>query len=171
MAKETTQEYIRRILGNVEGQDAFKVQSSTAKRLEKLVKGVPQAKLRKRPEPDKWSVNEILAHLADTEIVAGWRLRAILGSPGAPIQAFDQDAWVKAGHYEKRDPRKSIAQFRAVRDANIALYKLLTPEQWKHQGVHSERGEETVEHIARMFAGHDVNHIKQIERILSPRSK
>jgi len=167
MAKETTQEYIRRILGHVEGQDALTVQSSTAKKLEKLIKGAPAAKLRKRPAPDKWSVVEILAHLADTEIAGAWRMRAILGAPGTPLQAYDQDVWAAAGHYEKRDARKSLEQFRTLREANIALLKSLAPEQWKHHGMHAERGEETIERIAQMFAGHDINHTKQIERILA----
>jgi hypothetical protein len=171
MSKETPQEYIKRILGHVEGQDAVKVQSTTAKKLERLVKGVPASKLRKRPAPDKWSIVEILAHLADTEIVGGYRTRMILGAPGTPIQAFDQDAWVAAGHYDRRDARKSIEQFRALREANLALLKSLTPEQWKHHGIHSERGEETVAHIARMFAGHDINHLQQIERILAAKKK
>ena len=81
-------------------------QSATPKRLESLAKRAPASKLRKRPAPDKWSVAEILAHLADTEIVVGWRIRSILGAPGTPIQAFDQDAWAAAGNYAKRDPRK-----------------------------------------------------------------
>jgi hypothetical protein len=169
MSKETPQEYIKRILGHVEGQDAVKVQAATAKKLERLVKGVPASKLRKRPAADKWSVIEILAHLADTEIVGGFRMRLILGSPGTPIQAFDQDAWVVVGHYDKRDARKSIEQFRALREANLSLLKSLTPDQWKQHGIHSERGEETVAHIARMFAGHDLNHLLQIERIVAPR--
>ena len=171
MAKETTQEYIRRILGHVEGQDALTVQSSTAKKLERLIKGAPAAKLRKRPAPDKWSVVEILAHLADAEIAGAWRMRAILGAPGTPVQAFDQDAWAAACHYEKRDPRKSLEQFRTLREANIAMLKSLTPEQWKHHGIHAERGEETIERIARMFAGHDINHTKQIERIVAKKPK
>lgn len=166
---ETPQQYIQRILGNVEGQDALKVQSTTAKKLERLVKGVPAAKLRKRPAPDKWSVAEILAHLGDSEIVIGWRVRSILGAPGTPIQAFDQDAWAAAGNYAKRDARKSIEQFRAVREANLALYKSLSPDQWKHHGLHSERGEESIEHITRLIAGHDLNHLHQIERILVPK--
>ncbi len=169
--KETPQQYIQRMLGNIAGQDPLKTQAATGKKLERLVKGVPASKLRKRPAPDKWSVAEILAHLADTEIVGSWRIRAILGAPGTPIQAFDQDAWVVAGHYAKRDPRKCIEQFRALREANIALYKSLAPEQWKHHGMHSERGEETVEHIVRMFAGHDINHIQQIERILAAKTR
>ena len=165
---ETVQQYTQRILANAEGQDPVKVQSATPKKLARLIKGVPGAKLRKRPAPEKWSVAEILAHLADAEIVIGWRMRSVLGAPGTPVQAFDQDAWAAAGRYAKRDPRESIELHRALREANLALLKSLSPEQWKHFGQHAERGQESIEHIVRMMAGHDLNHIHQIERILTP---
>jgi hypothetical protein len=165
---ETAQQYTQRILANAQGQDPIKLQSATPKQLTHLIKGVPTAKLRKRPAPDKWSVAEILAHLADVEIVIGWRMRSILGSPGTPVQAYDQNAWVTAGHYEKRDPRKSVELHRVVREANLALVKSLSPDQWKHYGQHAERGQESIEHIVRMVAGHDINHIRQIERIITP---
>jgi len=166
---ETAQQYTQRILADAQGQDPSKVQSVTNKKIARLIKGVPTAKLRKRPAPDKWSVAEIVAHLADVEIVIGWRMRSILGAPGTPVQAFDQNAWVIAGHYEKRDARKSIELHRVVREANLALLKSLSPDQWKHYGQHAERGQESIEHIVRMVAGHDINHLGQIERILTPR--
>jgi hypothetical protein len=165
---ETAQQYTQRILANAQGQDPIKLQSATTKQLTRLVRGIPTAKLRKRPAPDKWSVVEILAHLADVEIVIGWRMRSILGAPGTTVQAYDQNAWVIAGHYDKREPRKSIELHRIVRDANLALLKSLSPDQWKHCGQHAERGQESIEHIVRMVAGHDINHIRQIERILTP---
>lgn len=164
---ETVQQYTQRILGNVQGQDPIKVLSTTPKKLARLIEGTPPAKLRKRPGPDKWSVAEILAHLGDVEIVIGWRMRSILGDPGTSVQAYDQNAWLVTGHYEKRDPRKSIELQRVVREANLALLKSLSPEQWKHFGQHSERGQESIERVVRMIAGHDINHIQQIERILT----
>jgi hypothetical protein len=164
--KETPQQYTQRIVGHTEGKKPLAVQAGTAKKLERLIEGVPIAKLRKRPAPDKWSVGEILAHLAETEIVGGFRMRLILGAPGTPVPAFDQDAWAIGGHYAKRDPRKSLEQFRAMREANLDLLKSLTPEQWKHHGIHAERGVETIEHIVRLYAGHDINHTQQIEEIL-----
>jgi hypothetical protein len=167
--QETPQQYTQRMLGFTAGQESLKVQAATAKKLERLIKGVSPAKLRKRPAPDKWSVAEILAHLADAEIAGSWRMRSILGAPGTPVAAFDQDSWVKAGHYEKRDPRKCLEQFRVLRETNLAMLKSLAPEQWKHFGIHAERGEETIEHITKMFAGHDLNHISQIEKILAPK--
>jgi hypothetical protein len=165
---ETAQQYTHRIMANVQGQDPIKVLSATNKKIARLIKGVPTARLRKRPAPDKWSVAEIVAHLGDVEIAIGWRMRFILGAPGTPVEAFDQNAWVIAGHYEKRDPRKSVELHRVVREANLALLKSLSPEQWKHYGHHAERGQESIEHMVRMVAGHDINHLGQIERILTP---
>src|SRR5216684_4400988 len=164
--QESPQEYIQRILGNLKGQKPLAVQAATPKKLGRMIARASAAKLRKKPAPGKWSAAEIIAHLADCEIVVGWRMRQILGAPGTPIQAFDQDSWAAAGHYEKRDARKSTEQFRVLREANLALLKLLAPQQWKHHGMHAERGVETIEHIVRMMAGHDVNHTKQVERIL-----
>lgn len=164
---ETPQQYTQRILGYVEGKQPLAVQAATAKKLDRLIKGVSTAKLRKRPAPEKWSVSEIVAHLADGEIVGAFRMRLILGSPGAHIVAYDQNQWVTSGHYDKRDPRESVEQFRVLREANLALLKSLKPEQWKDYGVHSERGQESIEHIVRMFAGHDINHLLQIEKILA----
>jgi hypothetical protein len=167
--KETPEQYTQRVTSYVEGKKSLTVQAATAKKLERLIKGVPTAKLRKRPAPDKWSVSEIVAHLADAEIAGSFRMRLILGAPGTPVAAFDQDAWVISGHYNKRDPRKSVEHFRVMREANLALLKSLKPEQWKHYGMHAERGQESIEHIVRMFAGHDINHLRQIERILEDR--
>lgn len=168
---ETVQQYTERILAHTEGQDPLKVQAATPKKLDRMVKGVATAKLRKRPTPEKWSVAEILAHLADVEIVIGWRMRSILGAPGTAVQAYDQNAWVAALHYEKRDPRQSLTQQRVLREANLAMLKTLTPAQWKQFGTHSERGQESIERIVQMVAGHDLNHIQQIERIIAPKKK
>ncbi len=165
--KETAEQYIGRILGYLGNQQPLQVQAATPDRLARLVKGVPRAKLTRRPAPEKWSVGEILAHLADTEIAGGWRIRLILGANGAPVQAFDQDTWIEALHSSRRDPHESLETFRAIRKANLAMLKSLEPTQWENHGIHSERGKETVLQITRMFAGHDLNHLRQIEAILA----
>jgi hypothetical protein len=164
---EAVQKYVDRILGYAHGQKPLEVQAATADTLARLVKGIPQARLRKRPTPEQWSVVEILAHLADSEVACGWRLRAILGAPGTQIEAYDQNAWAAAGHYDTRDPNECIEQFRAMRKANLSLLNSLTPEQWSHYGMHAERGKETVEHIVSLIAGHDLNHAQQIEQLLA----
>ena len=164
---ETPQQYRQRILRHTEGQPPLALQAATAQKLARLIKGVSTTRLCKRPAPEKWSVSEIIAHLVDGEIVVGFRMRLILGCPGTAILAYDQDQWARSGHYDKRDPRQSLEQFRVLREGNLALLKSLEPEQWKHYGVHSERGQESIEHIVRLCAGHDINHLQQIEKVLA----
>jgi DinB superfamily len=168
---ETPQQYTQRILANLGGETPDKVRASSAKKLEKLMTGVSPAKLAKRPAPDKWSVAEVVAHLADAEVAMSWRVRAILGAPGCAIEAFDQDAWASSMNYAKRNPKQSLAAFRALRENNIALLKSLRREQFEVYCIHSERGTETIAKIADMMAGHDLNHIRQIEAILKPAKK
>ena len=168
---ETAEQYRARMYGHIEGKDPLKLEAAAPARLAKLLKGVSPAAARKRPAPGKWSIAEIVAHISDTELVSGYRIRAILGQPGTQIIGFDQDVWVTALHYDKRDLKRSYEQYRALREANLALLKSLTPEQWKHVGMHSERGPESVETILRMMAGHDLNHFEQIERILAAGKK
>lgn len=164
---ETSEQYKQKIYGFLAGRDPVKLQAAAPAKLVKLLKGVPPAKARKRPAPGKWSIAEIVAHLADTEVAMGWRMRMVLGQPDEPIQPFDQDAWAAAMRYEKRDPRKSLEQYRHLREANVALLKSLTPGDWMKSAMHPERGEQTVRTIAEMTAGHDLNHFAQIERILA----
>ena len=163
---ETVDQYRNRMLSYVKGQDPLKIQGATPLKLARLLKGVPKLKLRKRPEPAKWSIHEIVTHVADTEIAYGFRVRLMLGQPGAPLASFDQDQWVTALHYDKRDTAAALEQFVALRKATLNMLKAITPEQWKHFGQHAERGEESVERSVAMIAGHDINHLTQIERIL-----
>lgn len=157
-------------LSYAQGQDSLKVQqatATTATTLTRPMSGVPASKLRERTTPEQWSVAEILAHMADADIVYGWRIRAILGAPGGRIEAFDQNAWAAVGRYSTRDPNESVEQFCAIRKANLTLLHSLTLEQWKFFGIHAERGKETLERVAEMCSGHDLNHVRQIERILA----
>jgi len=163
---ETAEQYIHRILGYVEGQDAIKVQRATAGKLKKSISGLSPSQLKWRQEPTKWSIAEIIAHLADAEIVASWRMRSVIGENGITIQPFDQDQWASVFNYRDRDARRSLAVFSALRENNLAMLKEIAPETWDNYGMHLERGKESIAHLARMFAGHDSNHVLQIERIV-----
>jgi len=164
--QETAEQYKQRLAGYLGDQDALKVQAAAPAKIERLLKRVWPAKLRKRPVPGKWSVAEILAHLADAEIVGGYRIRSILAAPGTPIVAYDQDRWAEASNYARKDPQRSLELYRIMREGNLRLLKSLKPEQWKHYGIHSERGQESIETIARMYAAHDLNHLRQIQAII-----
>jgi hypothetical protein len=162
---ETAQQYIQRILSHVEGQDAIKMQRATAPKLKKQIHGLTPKDLKWKPAPGKWSIAEIVAHLADVEIVASWRMRSVLGANGTAIQPFDQDVWASVFQYSQRDAKQSLEVFRVLRENNLAMLKALPRESWDNYGMHAERGKETIAHLARMFAGHDANHVLQVEGI------
>jgi uncharacterized damage-inducible protein DinB len=164
--QETPQQYTQRILGYADGKEPLRVQKATVKKLAALTKRLDKKKLMRRPAPGKWSIAEILAHLADSELVAGWRLRLMLGENGAPIKAFDQDVWADTFNYGRRDPKASLETFRVLRENNLSLLKSVPKNLWENYGMHEERGRETVAHVVRMFAGHDLNHLGQVERMV-----
>ena len=163
---ETPQEYVQRILGNLKGQDAWAVLGGTAARLRTLARDTPAEVLRRRPAPGKWSAVEIIAHLADVEIVGSWRFRLILAHDGVAVQTFNQDEWVTNLRYQDTDPGESIDLFDAARTANLRLLRRVEPSRLENHGVHPERGRETVAYLVRLFAGHDLNHLSQIETLV-----
>lgn len=163
--QETPQQYTQRILGNLNGKEPLRIQQDTPRKLQKLIKPLNKAQLTRRPEPGKWSIAEILAHLADAELVGSWRMRLIIGSNGVPVQAFDQDVWAEIFAYSRRDPKVSLETFRVLRENNLRMLKALPKDLWENYGMHQERGKETIAHLVRMFAGHDLNHLAQVERI------
>jgi hypothetical protein len=164
--QETTQQYVQRILGLLEGKNAMDVLAASPRQVARLIKGVTKKRLSKKPSPEKWSVTEILAHLADVEIVQGFRIRLILGSSGIAIQGFDQDAWARYSVYSSHDPALSLEGYRVNRERTLRLLKSLPKGMWDSYGIHSERGKESVKRVSEMMAGHDINHLKQIQAIL-----
>ncbi len=164
---ETAQQYIARILSNSEGQDGLTVLGRTADRLQTLLDSTPVEKWRARPAPGRWSAAEVLAHLADAEVVAGWRVRSILSASGTPLQAFDQDAWAEAFKYAEVDPAESLALFAAARASLLSVLARVDRSRLSHHGMHAERGQETIGHLIQLYAGHDINHLKQIEALVS----
>jgi uncharacterized damage-inducible protein DinB len=164
---ETPQQYTQRILNTLGDRDPVSVLQETPTKLAELVKSQAADALKQRPAPGKWSVTEILAHLADTEMVLGFRVRLIVGQPGVPIQAFDQDVWATFSHYDQIPASESLERFTVNRRDNVRLLRSLTLEQLQHHGTHTERGCETVAHVLKMWAGHDLNHRAQVETIIA----
>lgn len=157
--------YKAKILGYLAGADFMALQTAAPQRLASLTGGLPPEELARRPAPDKWSIQEIAAHLADDELVGGYRIRMILSSPGTAIQAFDQDIWARTGRYASIDTSASVEMFRVLRQGNLVLLRSLTPAEWNLFGIHAERGAESIRDIATYYAGHDLNHFEQIESI------
>ena len=162
---EASNAYKSKILSYQAGADFLALQAAAPETLASLTNGLSAGELARRPAPDKWSIQELAAHLADDELVGAYRLRMILSSPGTAIQAFDQDIWARTGRYAATDTQASVEMFRVLRQANLALLRSLTSAEWDLYGIHAERGAESIRDIAMYYAGHDLNHFKHIEAI------
>ena len=107
----------------------------------------------------------VLRHLADTDVVWGWRMRLILAQDRPPITGFDQDLWAERLDYANADPNESLESFVVLRRDNLRLIERATSEDLARVGVHAERGEESAGYLVRLYAGHDLLHLNQIDRI------
>lgn len=164
-SREEASEYTAAVLGLIARQDPMTVLAATADRLRQVASSMDARAIRTAEAPGKWSVAQVLAHLADSEVVWAWRLRLILGQDRPTLTGYDQDAWADNLDYANADVRECLDRFTILRNSHLRLLSGLTPAQQKRVGVHSERGEESVEHLVRLYAGHDVLHLNQIERI------
>jgi hypothetical protein len=115
--------------------------------------------------PGKWSIRDVVQHLADSELVGGFRLRMVLAHDRPPLMGYDQDLWASRLRYHDVDVRDALEQFTALRRANVRLWQHLSPTDLIRVGIHGERGEESLEHMRRLYAGHDLLHLRQLERI------
>ena len=162
----TDEEYRLRYLALTEGKDPLVMQRQAPETLARLVAGASGDALRRPPAPGKWSVAEIVGHLVDDEIVSSWRYRRMIEQSGSSLQSFNQEEWVRMGDHNSARPAETIELFRLLRHANLRLLAKLSEPQWECCGIHAQRGRITVRDLVRHMAGHDINHIEQVERIL-----
>ena len=166
-AAATAPAYVRALLDLLGPREPLAVLPELLPWLEARLRGVPAGALRRPEGPGRWSVVEVLQHLADTEMVYGVRGRLVLSEDRPPIQGFDQDRWAALFHYEDAEPSQALAQLAALRAGNLAVWCSLGPAELARVGMHSERGPESVALMLRLMAAHDLVHRRQIERILA----
>jgi hypothetical protein len=147
-------------LGN---QDPILVLSATANRLHELTHEIGATRIEQPPAPGKWSPREIFIHLADCEIAFAFRYRQALGEENHTVQPFDQELWAKS--YSAYDTHQALQTFAVLRNWNLALIRSLTPEQLSKTVIHPERGKMVFRTLIETAAGHDVNHLRQLEAI------
>jgi DinB family protein len=147
----------------VGAREPREVVETTPLELHRLAGRIGSARLTTPRAPGKWSARDILAHLADCEIAFGYRLRQVLAEDDHVIQPFDQEKW--AAPYGSMDASAALGVFEALRNWNVALLKTVTPQQMQKKVTHPERGEMTFQTIVETMAGHDINHLKQLEEI------
>jgi len=166
---ETVQEYTERILSFARGFEPLDVLAATPARIGALLAGRTTEDLQWSSAPGRWSIAQIVTHLADAEIVFAYRVRMILSATGTEIQAYDQNSWSSSQHSERSDAHASLALFRALRTSMLRLLRGLTGDERERYGMHAERGRESIAHLTKLYAGHDRNHLSQIERLAAER--
>lgn len=117
------------------------------------------------PAPGKWSIRQIIAHLADAEMVMAHRFRQVIAEKNPTIVAFDQDAWAKNLDYARRKPKQSLETFRRMRAENHELLKDLPESAFARTGNHTERGSITLLQIVEGAAQHAESHARQMQEI------
>ena len=145
--------------------DPVEVMADTPGRLRRLVRGLTEKQLAKKPAPGKWSIREIVAHLADGEVILGSRYRLIGAHDRPPIAGYDQDAFVEKLGVASARTADLIDDFAMARAVNLGLLERLPGAAWDRVGLHAERGEESIRKMVHMYAGHDRHHLLQIETI------
>lgn len=165
LAPNQADAYVRALFDLLGDDDPIEVLSATPEVLKQELAAFPAARLRTPEAPGKWSAFTVFAHLADTELVSSFRLRMTLAHDRPQLTAYDQDLWASRLHYDRTTPEENLERFSALRRANIHLFAGATEEERARVGLHGERGEESVDRLCRLVAGHDRAHLRQLARI------
>jgi hypothetical protein len=158
--------YVRALLDVLGTREPLDVLPELMPWLEHRLEGIPEARLGSPEAPGKWSVAAIVQHLADSEMILAVRGRLILSEDRPPIQGFDQDLWAERFRYDEASIQIALAQLRGLRGANLELWRRLGPADLAREMIHSERGPESLGHLLKLMAAHDLVHRRQIERVL-----
>jgi len=132
--------------------------------LDEAILGVSADESKFVPAPGKWNVRQIVRHVADTEIVAGMRLRQLIAEPNPHMAVFDQDLWANHLGYNECDAFESAAKFRMLREDMSWILDSLPPAAFERTGMHPERGVCTLAEWVARFGIHVETHAGQIRR-------
>lgn len=160
-----TAAYVAALRDLIGDTDPVAVLRDTPAAVRQILEAVPAEIVTKPEATDKWSIRDVMAHLADSELVGGFRLRMILAHDRPRLIGYDQDLWANRLRYSEVDARDALEQFTALRRGNLRLWQRLGPADLARVGLHSERGEESLEQLRRLYAAHDLLHRRQLERI------
>jgi hypothetical protein len=147
-------------LGN---RNPLEVIAETPGKLAALFATLGPERANQSPAPGKWSVREIICHLADCETVFAFRIRQTLAEEHYVVQPFDQEKWAK--NYDAYGAPEALALFTATRRWNRQLIAALPQEAMHKRLTHPERGEMGLRVVIETMGGHDINHLRQIEAI------
>ena len=145
------------------GVDTMRSLAETPARIAEIVRAWAPEVFERSHAPGKWTARQVLTHLAQAELVFANRLRFAVAEDGYVIQPFDQDRWMAAE--PRADGLAALDAYVALRTLNLALIQTLTPAQRARRFQHPEAGEVDVEWVITYFAGHERNHLPQIEAL------
>lgn len=157
--------YSKALLDLLGKRDPLQVLRETPDALRAAVERVPAAQLGQPEAPGKWSTRQVIQHLADSELVGSFRLRLILAQDRPALTPYDQDLWASKLRYQEVEIQDALDQFSVLRRTNLRYWRGLTPTELARAGVHAERGDESLEHMRRLYGGHDLAHLHQLARI------
>ncbi len=166
LSASDSQAYREKMFKLLGDRNPLEVLAQTAPALAGKVRTHSATVLRARPFEGKWTPNEIIGHLADSEWVYGYRLRLILCEDNPTILGMNQDLWVAGQRHNEREPSELVEMFRTLRQFNLGLWKQVSAADLKRTGQHNERGPESLDVMLRMLAGHDLSHLDQIARYI-----
>jgi hypothetical protein len=158
-------EYVAALIQLLGDKDPVRVLGDTPQALRQLLDTVPPEIATTPEEVGKWSIRDVVQHLADSELVGGFRLRMVLAHDRPVLIGYDQDLWAGRLGYGDVDLQDALEQFVTLRRANARFWQRLSPTDLIRVGLHGERGEESLEQMRRLYAGHDLLHLRQLKRI------
>lgn len=164
-SREQAKSYTAAVLGLVGDADPLSILERTRVSLDDAVAGLTRDQLSRPEAPGKWSIAAVLQHLADSEVVWAWRLRMVLAQDRPEITGYDQDAWADRLRYNETEVEHALEQFEVLRQSNLRLLRRCPQADLDRVGRHAERGDESVGYMVRLYAGHDLLHLRQIDRI------
>lgn len=164
-AKEAAEAYVNAVLGLLGDQEPLSTLDATVEEIVNSINGLSSEQIACPEASGKWSILEVIQHLADSELVWAYRLRMVLAENKPTLTGYDQDNWAKRLHYRQAKIDEALEQLQILRKANLRLLHSLSPAEMQRVGVHNERGEESVAYMIRLYAGHDLVHLRQISRI------
>jgi uncharacterized damage-inducible protein DinB len=162
---EAAQAYVSALLELLGERDPLEVLRATDPALRERVADLTNANTGRPEAPGKWSIRQVIQHLADSDLVWGWRVRLVLAQDRPPLTGYDQDAWAGRLRYQDARVTEALDEFSMLRRSNLRLIERASPEDLARVGLHAERGEESITRMIQLYAGHDLLHLRQIDRI------